>query len=100
MEGIQKQICELKLNFTIEKYFEIINELNNIRNSKLDLAFSQYRNDYVNLCDDDDMDYKTMCKFKIELAENYDTKCKNINDDYKKLKLEIDRIYYLEKINN
>ena len=100
MDVIKNQINDLKLNFTIEKYFEILNDLNNIRNSQLDLAFSQYRNDYANLCDDDDMDYKTMCKFKTKLSNSYDVKCKTINTNYKDFKMKLDTVYYLAKINN
>ena len=92
MDSIKQEIDDLASNFSIEKYFEIVNELNNIRNSQLDLAFSQYRNDYATLCDDDDMDFKTMCKFKLRLSKNYDTKCKIINSNYKELKLKVDSI--------
>ena len=99
MEDIQKQINDLKSNFTIEKYFEIVNDINNARNSALDAAFSQYRNSYHELCHDDDMDYKTMCKFKNRLSNSYNVKCKTINTNYKELNLKVDMIYYQYKIN-
>ena len=97
---INESIHNLKSDFTIEKYFELSNDLNNIRNSKLDLYYSIFRNNFCILSSDDDMDFETMSNFKMKLISTLYEQCKEINKEYKSLKNQLDQVYFENKIIN
>jgi Skp family chaperone for outer membrane proteins len=98
--SVNKSIKSLKANFTMDKYFEVRDELKANHRRALDELDAEYQQTFMDISNIDELSIKAMERLLEHLNAVHDKFFKKINKKYNKLSHKLDKVYYEYKMKN